>query len=168
MRRFAHNPRAILGPYVKPGMTVLELGPGMGFFTLDLARLVGGEGRVIAVDAQQRMLGAIEKRAAKDGLLQRIELRLGGEDGRWAQDLEGTVDIALAIFMLHEVRDLPSFLAAIRRTLVPGGKLLISEPKVHVSKQSYAHTVAEAQKAGFRTVDYPKMRRSRSVLMAKE
>ncbi len=168
LRRLAHSPRKTFGPYVKPGMTVLELGPGMGFFTLDLARLVGARGHVIAVDMQQRMLSAIEKRAAKAGLLHRIELRLGGGDNRWAQGLEGKVDVALAIYMLHEVPDVPGFLAAIRRTLAPGGTLFISEPKGHVSKQGYADTVAEARRAGFRAVGYPKMRRSRSVLMAKE
>ena len=167
LRRFAHNPRTILSPFVKPGMTVLELGPGMGFFTLDLARLVGARGDVIAVDVQQRMLCGIESRAAKAGLLHRIELRLAGEDNRWAQGLEGTVDIALAIFMLHEVPDLPGLFAAIHRTLKPGGTLFISEPKGHVSKQGYLETVAEAERAGFTTAGYPKMRRSRTVLMVK-
>jgi ubiquinone/menaquinone biosynthesis C-methylase UbiE len=168
VRRFAHNPRAIFGPYVKPGMTVLELGPGMGFFTLDLARLVGAQGHVVSVDVQQRMLSAIERRAGKAGLLQRIEVRLGGQDDQWAHGLDGTVDVALAIYVLHEVEDLPGFLAAIRRTLAPGGALFISEPKGHVSKQAYAQTLAAARGAGFKAVGYPKMRQSRAVLMVKE
>jgi tRNA A58 N-methylase Trm61 len=46
LRRLVHAPLALLRPYVKEGMTVLEPGPGMGFFTLDLARLVGPTGRV--------------------------------------------------------------------------------------------------------------------------
>jgi cyclopropane fatty-acyl-phospholipid synthase-like methyltransferase len=38
----------MLGPYVKPGMTVLDVGCGMGFFSIGMARMVGDEGRVIA------------------------------------------------------------------------------------------------------------------------
>ena len=165
MRRFAHNPGKILGPHVRPGTTALELGPGMGFFTLELARLVGPHGRVIAVDVQQRMLTAVERRAAKAGLLDRIELRLGSDANEWAKDLTGRVDFVLAFYMLHEVDDLAGFLTAIRGTLTPRGTLLISEPKMHVSGCAYAKTMAAAEKAGFRTVDYPKIARSRSVLM---
>ncbi len=168
IRRFAHNPRAILSPFIKPGMTVLELGPGMGFFTLDIARLVGARGRVIAVDVQQRMLCGIESRASKAGLLHRLDLRLAGESRRWEEGLDGAVDVALAIFMLHEVPDQQGLFAVIRRALVPGGRLFISEPMFHVSKQNYEATVAEAERAGFIEVGHPKMRRSRTVLMAKE
>ncbi|HXN47666.1 MAG TPA: methyltransferase domain-containing protein, partial [Bryobacteraceae bacterium] len=56
IRRLAQNPSGTVAPYVREGMTVLEPGPGMGFFTLDLARLVGSSGRVVAVDIQPKML----------------------------------------------------------------------------------------------------------------
>jgi ubiquinone/menaquinone biosynthesis C-methylase UbiE len=58
-------------------MTVLEPGPGMGFFTLELARRVGDAGRVVAVDIQPKMLSVLQRRAAKTGLQNRIETRLG-------------------------------------------------------------------------------------------
>lgn len=54
IRRLLHNPRKILAPYVRDGMTVLEPGPGMGFFTLELARMVGPTGRVVALDMQAK------------------------------------------------------------------------------------------------------------------
>src|SRR6185503_21182636 len=54
------DPAAIVAPYVHAGMTVLEPGPGMGFFTLELARLVGPAGRVIAVDVEPRMNQGVE------------------------------------------------------------------------------------------------------------
>ena len=166
LRRFAHNPQKVLVPYVKAGMTVLELGPGMGFFTIDLARLAGPHGKVITVDVQSRMLKAIERRASKAGLLDRIETRLGGDDDSWAHGLTGKVDFALAFFMLHEVPDVPRFLGLIRSTLHSGGKLLIAEPKMHVSACDYADTVAAAQKAGFEIIDHPRIRRSRAVLLS--
>jgi len=165
-RRFAHNPRKILAPHVRPGITVLDLGPGMASFTLDLARFAGPAGRVIAVDIQPRMLREVEKRAAKAGLLDRIETRLADEDGRWAKDLAGRVDFALAFYMAHEVSDQSVFFALVRSTLAPGGRLLIVEPKVHVSGCSYADTIATARSAGLEIVDYPKVRQSRAVLLA--
>ena len=56
LRRLMQDPVKVVAPYVREGMTVLEPGPGMGFFTLELARLVGPSGRVVAVDIQPRML----------------------------------------------------------------------------------------------------------------
>jgi len=50
-------------------MTVLEPGPGMGFFTIPPARLVGASGRVVAVDLQRKMIAGLKLRAAKAGAL---------------------------------------------------------------------------------------------------
>src|SRR5215471_14040502 len=69
VRRILYHPARVLAPYARQGMTVLEPGPGMGFFTLELARLVGSSGRVIAVDIQPRMLDGLRQRAAKAGVL---------------------------------------------------------------------------------------------------
>jgi ubiquinone/menaquinone biosynthesis C-methylase UbiE len=166
IRRFAHNPRKILAPHIRPGMTVMDLGPGMATFTLDLARFAGPTGRVIAVDIQDRMLEQVKKRAAKAGLLDRIETRLVGDDASWANGLAGRVDFALAFYMVHEVPDAGAFFTLVRSTLAPGGRLLVVEPKIHVSACAYAATVDAARQAGFETVDYPKVPRGRSVLLA--
>ena len=56
IRRWLQRPRNILAPYVKAGMTVLDIGCGPGFFTIDMARIVGDSGRVIAADLQAAML----------------------------------------------------------------------------------------------------------------
>lgn len=61
-RRWLHNPKKILGPYCKPGMTAMDLGCGPGFFTIEMARLVGTSGHVSACDLQDGML---EKLGAK-------------------------------------------------------------------------------------------------------
>jgi len=166
MRRFAHNPRKILAPYIKPGMTVMDLGPGMATFTLDLARFAGPTGRVIAVDVQARMLEQVKKRAAKAGLLDRIETLLAEDDGAWARGLAGRVDFALAFYMVHEVSDTTAFLTLVRSTLAPGGRLLVVEPKMHVSARAYDGTVDAARKAGFKIVDSPKIRQSRTMLLS--
>ncbi len=167
LRRFVHDPRKILAPHVRPGMTVLDLGPGMATFTLDLARFAGASGRVIAADVQPRMLAQIEKRAAKAGLLHRIETRRVADDGAWAKDLAGKVDFALAFYMVHEVPDARMFFALVRSTLAPGGRLLVVEPKMHVSTCAYAESINAARQAGFTIVEYPKVRRSRAVLFSR-
>lgn len=48
IRRWMQNPEKLLAPYIREGVTVLEPGPGMGFFTLPMARMTGESGRIIA------------------------------------------------------------------------------------------------------------------------
>ena len=74
--RFGQNPVKILSPYVGSGMTVLDIGPGMGFFTLPMARLVGPAGKVVCADVQPKMLDALRRRAAEAGLADRIDARV--------------------------------------------------------------------------------------------
>ncbi len=76
LRRLFQKPEKILGPYVKPGMKILEVGPGMGFFSLPMARLVGGTGRIVCIDLQEKMLHHLRRRAVKANLQSRIETRL--------------------------------------------------------------------------------------------
>jgi SAM-dependent methyltransferase len=73
LRRFIHDPERLLAPYVKPGMTVVDVGCGMGYFTIPLARIAGPGGKVIAVDLQQRMLDALVRRAEKAAVADRID-----------------------------------------------------------------------------------------------
>lgn len=152
LRKLLESPDKILGPYVEPGMTVLEPGCAMGFFTLPLARMVGPSGRVVAVDLQERMLDRLKHRAEKAGLEDRVEIRLcqGGSLG--LDDLEGKVDFAAAIHLVHEVPDKERFFGELRLALKPGAGLLMIEPKGHVSAAELERTTALAQKAGFSRV----------------
>ena len=65
LRHFFHNPEKMLGSYVSKGMTVLDVGCGMGFFSIGLAKLVCDKGSVIAADVQPKMLEAMQKRSEK-------------------------------------------------------------------------------------------------------
>jgi ubiquinone/menaquinone biosynthesis C-methylase UbiE len=165
LRRLWQDPARILGPLVAPGMTVLEPGCGMGFFTLAMARLVGPQGRVVAVDIQPKMLAGLQRRARRTGLLDRVELRLAGGEGLGVEDLEGRVDFVLAFAMIHELPENHPFFADAYRALRPGGRLLAAEPRGHVSEDGFASTLARATRAGFRVVPGPAVRSSHTAIL---
>jgi len=165
LRRWGQDPQKILSPYVDNGMTVVDVGCAMGFFTLDLARLVGDDGRVIAVDMQPRMLQTLEKRARRTGLEHRIEFRVCSEDSLGLEDLADRADVVLAFAVAHEVPDQDGFLEQIHSALCSGGHLLLAEPAGHVNEEEFNRTVDAAERAGFEIVNRPTIRRSRSVLL---
>ena len=166
-RKLLENPNKILGPHVEEGMTVLEPGCGMGFFTLPLARMVGPSGKVVVVEVQDKMLAVLEKRAEKAGLSDRIEPRQVGVEGLGLEDLAGTVDFTAAIHMVHEVPDQGSFFTDVWLVLRPGGKLLVIEPKGHVSKEQFEKTIAAAEKMGFEPEAAPDSMDRRRALLTK-
>jgi len=167
LRKLWQNPHAILAPLVSEGMVVLEPGPGMGYFTLELARLVGPKGRVVAVDVQERMLAALRRRAARRGLADRVDARLAGETGMGVTDLARRADFALAFAMVHEVPDAGRFLAEVAQAVKPGGRLLIAEPRGHVNDADFAETLALAERAGFRLESRPAIRSSVAALLVR-
>jgi SAM-dependent methyltransferase len=103
------QPPETAGAYVHEGMTVLEPGPGMGFLTVELARLVGASGRVVALDIQSKMLEGLKRRLAKAGLLERVDIRLVQPHSMQLDDLAGSVDFALAFAVVHEMPSASSF-----------------------------------------------------------
>jgi ubiquinone/menaquinone biosynthesis C-methylase UbiE len=167
IRRWFEKPEEVLGSHLESGATALDVGSGMGYFSLPMAELVGPSGRVICVDLQERMIQSLRRRAARAGVSERIETRVCSAGSLGIGDLEGEVDFALAYAVVHEVPDAAGFLAEIGEALAPGGRLLIAEPRGHVSAEALEATTAEAQKAGLSLIDRPDIKRSRSVLLQK-
>jgi ubiquinone/menaquinone biosynthesis C-methylase UbiE len=167
LRRLRQNPAVILEAYVRPGMTVLEPGPGMGFFTLELAGRVGKDGRVVVVDVQARMLEALRRRAARAGVAERIEARLATGASLGVDDLAGVVDFVFAFAVVHELPDCERFFAEVARTLKPRGQVLVSEPRLHVSQADFEATERAAVSAGLVEEARPEISGSRSVLFAR-
>lgn len=166
-RWMSESPESLLAPYVRPGMTVLEPGPGMGYFSLPMARAVGSTGRIVAVDIQPRMLAGLRRRARKAGLLDRIETRLAQPDRMGLDDLRGAVDFALAFAVVHEMPSPAAFFAEAAAALKPGGTLLFAEPAGHVNPETFATELEEAQAVGLAEVSRPSIRRSIAAVLKK-
>jgi ubiquinone/menaquinone biosynthesis C-methylase UbiE len=164
LRPLLHQPERILAGLAQEGQTVLDIGPGMGYFTLPLARMVGPMGKVFAADLQPQMLAGLRRRAERAGLAGRIELhqalpeRIG---------LATQVDFALAFWMLHEVRDQAAFLEEVYSLLKPGAAFLVVEPLIHVSSKLYQQEIQAAAAAGFQILPGPAVQLSRSALLGK-
>jgi SAM-dependent methyltransferase len=167
LRRFSQDPAAILSPYIREGMTVLEPGPGMGFFTLELARRVGASGRVVAVDIQPKMLAGLRRRLAKRGLLERVDARLVAPDSLGLADLAGAVDFALAYAMVHELPSAESFFAEVAASLKPGAQVLLAEPRGHVKLPRFEAELKAAAQAGLRVIGHPSIWRSHTAVLTK-
>ena len=167
LRRLAYHPAKILSPYVRQGMTVLEPGPGMGFFTLELARLTGATGRVVAVDIQRKMLDSLKRRAARAGLLDRLDIRLAQPDSLGVADLAGAVDFVLAFAMVHEMPSAGAFFAEAAQVLRPGATLLLAEPAGHVQPASFEAELQAAAAVGLTVASRPEIRRSRAAVLQK-
>jgi 2-polyprenyl-3-methyl-5-hydroxy-6-metoxy-1,4-benzoquinol methylase len=161
IRKLVHKPQKMLRAYVREGMTVMDVGCGMGHFSIGMANLVGGQGMVIAIDLQQKMLDVMLKRAKRAGVVERITPHLCEADNIGVQS---QVDFILAFWMVHEVSDQQRFFSQLKASLVPDGKILISEPKFHVTADELDRTIEIAESCGLRYAGKPDIRFSRTAL----
>ena len=167
IRRLAHNPHRIVSPYLSDGMTVMDIGCGVGFFTIPMAEIIGKQGKAIAVDLQPEMLARLEKNAQKavvDNITPHQCATNSLNIGQW----DGTVDFVLIMMMLHEVPDPDRLIREVYGALTPGGKLLFSEPIGHVKNEKFQSSVNMIQKIGFSIVATPKVRICRSTVFQKK
>ena len=165
IRRLVHNPEKILRGLIREGQTVADLGCGPGFFTIPMAELVGENGRVIAVDLQQGMLDMLKVRAERANMLSRIRLHKCEVD---AIGVTEHVDFALAFYMVHEVQDVPGYLAQVSDMMKPDGRFLMVEPKGHVSRAQFAETTEIARAAGLKPIDSPRIFWGYSTLFSRD
>jgi len=168
LRRFFHKPEQIVSPYLKEGMTVLEVGPGMGFFTLPMARLVGPQGKIICIDVQERMIKSLVRRATRAGLADRIITRLTFGDSLQVEDFANRVDFAVLFAVVHEVPGQEKLFREVYATLKYGSLVLISEPKGHVTLDEFNQTLVVVRRAGFDVIASPEIKRNHNALLRKK
>ena len=137
--------------HIDAGRTVLEVGPGSGYFSVEVARRVGPEGRLVCVDLQPEMIGALRRRLRRAGATNASPMVGDALDLPLA---DSSVDCAFLVTVLGEVPDRPKALAELRRVLKPGGILSITETLPDPDYQ-FPDVVRDLCRAsGFRLVEH--------------
>jgi ubiquinone/menaquinone biosynthesis C-methylase UbiE len=160
-----HDSERILGSYVTKGMIVLDVGCGMGFFSIAAAKLVGSKGCVIAADIQAKMLGILQKRSERAGVSNVVRLHKCEPD---RLGVNTPVDFVIAFWMVHEVPDKVFFLRQIRTCLKANGKILVADPRYHVSLKQYHEILTLAKEAGLVLCAAPSLRFSHCAVLRKD
>jgi predicted methyltransferase len=154
-REQEEQPERALDPIgVVPGMIVADVGAGSGYMTTRLARRVGPSGKVYANDVQPALLEILRDKARRDGLTN-IEIVPGTEDD--ARLPERAIDLALLVDVYHEFSHPQKMLQSLRRSLKPGGELVLVEyrkedPSIPIADEhrlSVADARTEVQAEGF-------------------
>jgi len=125
---------------------------------------VGETGRVVAADLQQEMLDKMLLKLKKLGLDQRVEAHKCQAE---RTNIEKKADFILTFWMVHEVPDQKPFLEELKSLLNPGGKILIVEPKFHVTGKDFNNMISKLEAVGLKIVQRPKVAISRSVVVEK-
>jgi ubiquinone/menaquinone biosynthesis C-methylase UbiE len=144
-RRLLQNPFKILAPFVSEGMTVLDYGCGNGYFSVPLSIMVGKLGKVYAVDIQCEMLDKLTAKLSDSGIKNVTQILKGSEK----MPMNGIVDLAIAVYVVHEIPDPNIFFKEIFDILKPQGKLVVIEPDFIVSRRKFKKTVEIAKRVGF-------------------
>ncbi len=162
LRKLFHDPYEMLSPYVKQGFTVIDIGPGMGYFTIPLLKLVGRGGKVVAVDIQEKMLAVLRRRAIRAGVDANLITHLSQPDDF---GLKEKADFILVFWMLHEVTDQIKFLKDVKKLMKRSARVLIVEPRLHVTKTAFDRTIRLAKESGLKVESYPPISLSQAVLL---
>jgi len=143
---------------IAPGSNIVDLGAGTGYFTWRLARRVGADGRIIAVDVQQGMLDRL-RRNLEDRGVSNVKMVLGEPDD--PQIPPNYADLVLLVDVYHELAQPEAIMEHVRRGLKPGGRVVVIEyrkedqsiPLPPVRKMTVAEVRSELEPLGFRFVE---------------
>jgi ubiquinone/menaquinone biosynthesis C-methylase UbiE len=105
---------------LRPGQTACDVGSGPGYFTLRLARAVGPQGRVFAVDVEPRLLSILRDRLAGAGLANVTPVLALPHDPLLPP---GACDVVLVVDTYHHFPDGSAYLRSLQRVLRPGGRI---------------------------------------------
>jgi ubiquinone/menaquinone biosynthesis C-methylase UbiE len=164
VRRWFQNPRKILRPYIREGMTVLDFGCGPGYFSISIAQMVGKTGRVIAADLQEGMLQNLHNKIHGMGIEEYITLHKCEVNKIGLSEM---VDFILAFYVVHELSNQEDFFKELASILRTGGQVLIVEPPFHVSKSEFQKTIKKAKDAGFNPDEGPRLLLNKTVILRK-
>ncbi len=161
-RLLLQNPRKILKKHIRTGMTVLDLGCGTGFFTLEIANLVGNKGKVFACDVQNGMLEILQCKLKNSKLQQQLKIFNNQEN---SLGLNEKVDFVFAFYSFHEMKYIDNIICELTKIVKPETRLFISEQKFHVSKISFDTIIQKMETNGYEICERPLIFLSRTVIM---
>jgi predicted methyltransferase len=167
MRKYLHDPERILGGYFRPGMTAIDYGSGIGYFSLPMAKLVGDQGTVYCFDKQEKMLEKLVCKSKKAGFEKIIEPRLISNDERSYYQLKGIADFVLLFAVAHKEPDREKLFSLLFGFMKPMSFLLFVEPTGPVSRLDFETSILFAEKAGFTRLFPLKIRKCHSILLEK-
>jgi len=134
---------------IKDGMQVLEIGPGVGTFTIEASRRVGEKGRVYAIDIQSNVVLKLKRRLRREGITN-AEAIVGSAYELPLRDK--SIDRAFMIAVLGEIPDKRKALLEIKRVLKDGGLLAIGELLIDPDYPRKKTTIGWCREAGFELI----------------
>lgn len=164
LRRLLHSPRRMFAGYLFPGMTAVDIGCGMGFFSINMAKIVSDQGKILALDVQHQMLSILRRRANRAGVSHIIDTHLCEKD---EIGLNVTADFVLLFWAMHEIPDAAGLARQITAMLKPGGACFLAEPAFHVTDSTFKAQAAVLIKAGLREIARPQVVFSRTAVFQK-
>src|SRR5271157_751706 len=132
-RSQSHDPLFILTKVgLKPGMTIVDIGCGQGYFAIPAAKLVGKNGKVYGIDIDEEALGVLNEKAAKEGL-KNIKTAVGEAENTMV--CEACADVVFFGICLHDFQDPTKILENAKRMLKPSGLLAdLDWKKLHMEQ----------------------------------
>ena len=155
-REWEESPEQMLDALeLKQGQTVADVGAGVGYLTLRIAKRVGPTGKVYGVDVQREMLARLRKNAAK-AKLSNVETVLGSENDPKLP--AGQIDLILMVDVYHELSQPQLMLQNMKKALSPTGRLVLVEyrkedPSIPIRlehKMSAVEVQTEVEAEGYR------------------
>ena len=162
-RKLFHNPNKILKPYIKKDMIALDVGCGPGVFSIEMAKLMEGTGKVISVDMQDGMLEIIKNKIKGESYENNIVLHKCTQD---SISLKEHVDFVLMFYMVHEVPSKEKLFDDVLPLINKNGLLMIAEPGL-LSADEFNGTVNLIKEKGFEEYSTLKIMFSKGIVLRK-
>ena len=162
-RKLFHNPNSILKPFIKKNMTVLDIGCGPGVFSIEIAKLLDGTGKVISVDMQEGMLEIIRKKIRGTAYEKSVVLHKCTQD---SLNLKEKIDFVLLFYVVHEVPDKERLFGEILPQINKNGLIMIVEPGL-IFKNEFNRIIDHIKEKGFEEHEKPKIKLSKGIVLRK-
>ena len=162
-RKFFHNPEKLMKPFIKKNMTVYDIGCGPGVFTIEIAKLLEGSGKVIAVDMQDQMLEIIRTKIAGQSYEKNIVLHKCSQN---SLNLKEKADFVLMFYMVHEVPNKENLFNEVLPLINKNGLIMIAEPGL-VSSGEFNGMVNLIKEKGFEEFSRLKVKLSKGIVLKK-